>query len=209
MIGNDINGVRLVLSFDDCHPGNLEFGRKLADMGLVATFFLETMGEGAEEQAMGLNGMGHYIGCHTMHHPQDLKALSGPEIQAEIMASRTMIERWTESECLVLAYPRGRYNERVIEIAERCGIKEARTTKIHDLGPWEGLKMEMGTAVHAYSGRKEYGDRRWDMVARELWIKTQSNPNALTFHLWGHYKEMKQNGELGRLFGFLKEIMGV
>ena len=69
---------------------------------------------------------GHEIAVHTLSHPK-LTNLNEKTIYNEIYRDKCNIEDWFGVEVVGMAYPFGDYDDKVVEIAKRCGIKYART----------------------------------------------------------------------------------
>ncbi len=84
------NNVKLILSFDDLNPHNVELAQVLKDLGFNATFFLETKGGTTEIRA--LHELGFEIGGHTFSHPGDLKAMSVEEARGEIEVGNAVFD---------------------------------------------------------------------------------------------------------------------
>lgn len=190
MIGKAIsNNVQLVLSFDDYHPANIRLAELLKKYDLPATFFIETLTPGAEQQIKQLSKMGFEIGSHTMGHPPDIKQLSAEALRAELETSKLQIEGWTKKECRVFAYPRGRFNDDVVKAVERAGYTEARTTHVLKTAVEDPLRMP--TTIHIFNGRKEYDGRPW-MVMADFYLDYVKRTGGI-FHLWGHAFELERD----------------
>lgn len=192
----------LILSFDDYHPSNVRIAEAMNRLGLVATFFIETLPAGAMGQIEELHAMGHEIGSHTLHHPPDIKQLSSEQIVSEVTVSKHMIEDVTGKPCETIAYPRGRFNDDVIEIVKRAGYLEARTTHVLKTSTEDPFRTP--TTIHAFDGRKEYGGRTWEVMAR-FYLDHVIRKGGF-FHLWGHAFEFERDGTLPKLEAFLKTI---
>lgn len=204
MTGKKINEkAELVISFDDYHPLNIRLAEMLKTRDLPGIFFIETLKKEAKEQIARIHEMGFKIGCHTLSHVQDLKALNVEECRAEMQIAKRQIEDITGEPCETLAYPRGRFNDQVIEIAKNSGFKEARTTHVLKTEPTQD-SFRTPTTIHIYSGRKEYGGRNWIQMA-EFYLDHVLRKGGI-FHLWGHAEEIDRNGEWVRLDHFLKEL---
>lgn len=84
-----------------------------------------------------LNDAGIEFGSHTKTHP-DLAKLSRAEAEAEIVASKQTIEDALGRETMTFAYPFGRYNEFVKNIAASnfgasCSVRLGKVTTRSDL----------------------------------------------------------------------------
>lgn len=193
----------VMFSFDDYHALNLRVADILEKYKLTGTFFLETATPESKDQAIELWKRGHIIGSHTLTHPSDMKAINLEEARTEVEASKRMIEDWTGDECLDFCYPRGRFNDDVVELVKRAGYKYARTTHV--------LKTETGdnpfkipTTIHVYDGREEYKGRRWDDMANFIFDDVQKHGGY--FHLWGHAREIDRDHQWERLETMIQRI---
>jgi len=194
----------VAISFDDYHPLNTKIADLLEQYGLKATFYIETATPEARSQIAELSSRGHEIGCHTIHHPSDMKALHHVEVVSEVEGAKSMIEGITGKPCTTFAYPRGRFNDDVVEIVRRAGFTHARTTHVLKT-EWDD-PLRMPTTVHLYDGRKEYNERDWSSLSRfymEHVIK-----NGGTFSVWGHASEIERDRmweRLDYLLAFIKK----
>ena len=68
------------------------------------------------------------ISNHTVSH-RLLDELDEQQIQQEIATSKEQIEQVTGNECRGLAYPGGVYTPEVVDIARKCGVEYAVTTR--------------------------------------------------------------------------------
>ena len=68
------------------------------------------------------------IGSHTVRHP-NLTLLNDDELKRELRDSRDAIASLTEKEDLILAYPNGRFDERVEQAARDAGYVAALTMR--------------------------------------------------------------------------------
>ena len=75
---------------------------------------------------------GHEVAVHSLTHPF-LEKLDEERIYKEIYEDKCNLEDWYGEEVVGMAYPYGTYDERVLEILKRCGIRYARTTKDTDV----------------------------------------------------------------------------
>jgi peptidoglycan/xylan/chitin deacetylase (PgdA/CDA1 family) len=70
--------------------------------------------------------LGFTLGSHTLNHP-DLTYLPPARLKEELSGSKKVLEDAFCQEIRYLAYPFGRYNERVKEAARECGYRAAFT----------------------------------------------------------------------------------
>lgn len=74
------------------------------------------------------------IGAHTLSHPE-LPTLGNAALDDEIRGSRRLIEEQLGSAIQGFCYPRGRYDERVVEAVRRAGFAWACSTRPGSLSP--------------------------------------------------------------------------
>lgn len=202
MLSNKIGSTDLIISIDDYDQDNTQIARELEKLGLYATFFIETLTQGARQQIEELSARGHEIGSHTLSHPSDLKAIPIEEARSEIEASKRQIEVWTGKECKAFCYPRGRYNPEVIELVKAAGYTEARTTIV--LKTTNENPYRLDTTIHVSDTRTEYKGRPWEIMADFYWAHVKKHGGY--FHIWGHAKEMIRQGQLQNFINFLRKI---
>lgn len=204
MKGIKINKAELIVSIDDYDPLNMRLADLFGRLKIPAIFFIETIRREARDQIRQLHELGFEIGNHTLHHVPDLKALNVEECRAELQISKQQIEDITGKDCEVIAWPRGRFNDQVIEIAEKAGFKEARTTHV--------LRTEAAsdpfrtpTTIHMYDGRKEYAGRPWLTMADFYWDDVSRRGGI--FHIWGHAEEIDRFNQWQMVENFFKKII--
>lgn len=194
---------KVCLSFDDYDPLNEKVDEILHRQGIEATFFIPTGEHRARQQIQQLFERGHEIGGHTINHPADLKRLLHVEAVGEIDGGRRMIEAITKRPCTAFAYPRGRFNEDVVEIVRRSGFTEARTT--HVLKTRSDDPFRTPTTLQIFEGRKEYQGRGIMDLAK--FYLDDVVKNGGTFHAWGHAGEIDRDG-LWNTLGELVVLLG-
>lgn len=190
------------ISFDDYHPMNFQIAEMLNTHGLKATFYIDTQHPDSRDQIKKISEMGHEIGGHTIHHPQDLKAIPSIEVVGEVEGCKKMIESITKKTCTSFAYPRGRYNKEVADIVKRAGFLEARTTKVLKTSFED--PYEKPTTVHLYDGRVEYNGKDWTEIANLFLDEVKKNGGI--FSVWGHAFELVRDDTWNRLDELLQVI---
>ena len=189
----------LVVSLDDYRPGNRRIAEGLAALRVPATFFIETLTREARDQVKALHEMGFEIGSHTMTHPADIKLLNAEELRGELETSKRIIEDLTGEECVAFAFPRGRFNDDVVDAVRAAGYREARTTHVGKTVIPDPLRMP--TTIHVYDGRKEYGGRTWRAMA-DFYLSDVMTRGGV-FHIWGHARELERDLQLQPFLDFL------
>lgn len=118
----------IITSVDDTSRHNIRLARILNELGLKATFFLNTGGIGREMTPGDVKQLSEWneIGAHGVSH-KSLTNLSKSEISYEIIASKNYLEKLTRKSITSFAYPYGFYNKTVINILQECGFQCGRT----------------------------------------------------------------------------------
>lgn len=142
------------------------------------------------------------IGGHTVNHPQDLKLLEPEFVEFEVVHSKGLLESVIDKEITKFCYPRGRYDDFIVEKVKEAGWKEARTTEV--------LKTDEGddpfrkpTTIHVFS-RKEYNGEDWFDLAVRLFEGARKRNGY--FHIWGHSIELQKNNEWDKLDKFFEYV---
>lgn len=122
---------------------------------------------------------GHEIAVHTLTHP-NLLELSDEEVRREISEDKKTLESLFGYEICGMAYPYGTFDDRVISIAQKCGIKFSRTVMdAADFTPQEKL-MELRATCHHKNPRV--------MEMLDEFLAYEGDVPAM-FCLWGHSYE--------------------
>ena len=194
--------MKIIISIDDGKLLDLKVARLLEKYNLRGLFFIPNYCELDSEQIKRIADR-HEIGGHTQTHPMDLKLLTNPQLESEIVASRGLLQKNTGQEINAFCYPRGRYNDHVIKYVKKAGYKWARTTNILNIE--EPKKpFESDTSIHWLPFRTEYnttylkkGEHVWidlvDIARRQLALASEL-PNGY-FSLWLHSNEIEKHGQ--------------
>ncbi len=196
--------MKFITSWDDGHVDDLHLARILKKYGVDAIFYIPstTLLSVDEIRSIAKN---FEIGGHTVNHPSDLKMVEQLTREREIKNNRKWLQEITGQEVKSFCYPRGRYNQEVIDAVKDAGFTEARTTQVMNIvEPDELEKYQIKTSVHVYPTRKEYKGRPWFEVAEELYNQAEKNNGY--FHMWGHSWELGKFGLWGELDTFLKFV---
>ncbi len=128
---------------------------------------------------------GHEVAIHALTHPF-LEQLDSCEVIYEITEDRKNIENQYGVIAKGMAYPFGTYNDRVVDILEKCQIAYARTTKAtYQFGFPENWLLLHPTCHHDYENLDE--------LIKNFVETTNRWGNAEMFYLWGHSYEFDQN----------------
>lgn len=124
---------------------------------------------------------GHEVAVHALTHPF-LEKLDTAEIIYEITEDRKSIENHYGKITRGMAYPFGTYNEKVIDVLEKCHIAYARTVQstYQFIFPENWLTLHP-TCHHNYENLEE-------LIKKFIEIPNRfGNPEM--FYLWGHSYE--------------------
>ena len=113
-----------------------------------------------QEQITAMQGMDFTFHSHTRLHP-DLTTLSDDELATELKLSRVELEELLGKKVGCLAYPYGRYDERVLDAAKAAGYRVAFSTQPgfnrRDIDHYRIRRLEVfGTDTPAMLARKVF-----------------------------------------------------
>lgn len=188
-------------SWDDMTQGDLEIARLLKSYTLPGIFYVPIDRELDWHKVKEI-GKDFEIGSHTITHPADIKLLDDEHLDLEIDKSKKMLEAVFDRPITSFCYPRGRFDDRVIERVKEAGYKEARTTEVlRTDNNWDPFKKP--TTIHVFD-RKEYVGDSWSLWAYRLFDEVLAEDGY--FHLWGHAWEVNKYGEWEALEAFFKYV---
>jgi peptidoglycan-N-acetylglucosamine deacetylase len=127
------------------------------------------------------------VGGHTVTHPTDLKLLSSLDLLDEIEGNKFWLENIIHRPIEWFCYPKGHYNDRVIEVVKRAGFKFARTVVL-GYTDFNTDVFRIHTTVQAYPGKEAYQGKHWVEYAKEKFLEAKLKDGY--FHLWGHSWEL-------------------
>lgn len=129
--GKKIPERSVIITFDDGWKSQYEHAIPvLKKYHFKATFFIIVNYVGSSafmswDQLKELIGQGMEIGSHTLSHP-NLKTISEGKMNQEVASSKAILEKKLKTKIIVLAYPYGAYDSRVIKAVKRAGYALAR-----------------------------------------------------------------------------------
>lgn len=205
----------LTLSYDDGVCQDVRLMKILDTYGIKCTFNINS-GWYAREEAvrekfsgrMKLSeakevyiGSGHEVAIHGYDH-LFMEKLSEDEIITEVIDDRRDIEKQYGMLARGMAYPFGRYNDRVIEMLKKCGICYARTTKnTSSFALPEDWLAWHPTCHHKHPNLMELAQKFADAKSRyvgENWM----------FYVWGHAFEFDDQNNWEVIEKFAEYIGG-
>lgn len=199
------------ISVDDGHVLDAKVASMLNDHGLRGTFYIPYLSAEISSEQILLIAENHDIGGHTMTHPSDLKQLSDDDLRFEVETCRQSLQDFTGQPINSFCYPRGRYDERVIQAVMDAGYTNARTTKIGHTKleyPTSASLYERYTTVHLYQ-RPEYDDIPVGEYAQQKLSEAISNGEGGYFHLWMHSWEVERDNHWQLLDNLLTSLEGM
>lgn len=126
-----ITAPSICITFDDGYQSILYVQKLLKKFSITPTVFVLTDPENVnrselenelqlltEKEIKELQKAGWEIGSHTATHP-NLKTLNKMQLKKEITTSKNAIEKITGVECQYIAYPKGKYSNKALEIVEK------------------------------------------------------------------------------------------
>lgn len=168
----------LIMSYDDGSEHDRRLVAILNEHGLRATFNLNSARLGgphhiSKGEVQGLY-QGHEVATHGVNH-LDLTGLTDEQIDREVADDQKALEDLTGAPVRGLAYPYGRYDERVISRLSALDLAYARTIHVSGGFGLPGQPLALGTSCH-HNQALELG---------ESFLKHDAAEMAL-FYVWGH-----------------------
>jgi len=145
------------------------------------------------------------IGAHGVDHL--LLTRIDPALQdKEIFDSRRMLQEMFEQPINSFCYPRGYYDQSIVEKVKAAGYKSARTVKVGNIYKDEN-PYEKVTTAHIGFDRAEYGVD-WLTYAEAKLARglEQADSNIVRLHFWLHGEEVFRRGQWDRALGFIKLV---
>ena len=187
---------------------DLYIGRLLKKHGFRGMFYIPTLRhpiDGLDEDEIKTLAKDHDIGFHSYSHPSDLK--DSKDIEMEVTKGKDKLEKLIGRKITSFCYPKGRYNEEVIEALKRHGYTEGRTV---DVGKIENCfePFRKPTTMHFRPDKKEWNGFEWLPMAKNLFLEAQMLEERGYFHAWGHASELNKFRiwrEFDELLAFMEE----
>ena len=119
----------LKLSFDDGREDDIRLAELIKEYNLqkYTTFYIPTNCEIDTDQIKQLDKEGFMIGGHTINHPELTKIILGGA-EYEISQNKILLENLIGHKITSFCYPRGRYDNDIINLVQDAGYYDARTS---------------------------------------------------------------------------------
>lgn len=141
---------------------------------------------------------GHEIAVHTLTH-LNLTELNDEAVRQEILADKENLERIFSTKICGMAYPYGAFDERIIRIAENCGIEYSRTTiDAPDFALQRELMKFKATCHHK-------NPKLWELLDEFL---SYDGVEPAIFCLWGHSYEFDADNNWELIEEFCRRVSG-
>ena len=229
------NRLIVMTSWDDGDGKDIKLAEILRNAQLAATFYVPIFGQDGKrtllpEDLRALVSEGFEVGAHTMTHPV-LSDLHGQRLWFEVSDCKQVLEQILGQEVQMFCYPRGRYNQEVLEMVRKAGYRGARTTRM--LCRQNSFRtFEMPTTLQAYRHNsftyyKNLGKRRdlsglyqyvFELRRLRSWVELgktlfdQALEEGGIWHLYGHSWEIEKFGlwdELQEVLDYVRNRPGV
>lgn len=208
------NGKKKALTFS--YDDGIEMDKKLVEIfnnyGMKCTFNLNSgimtpenrwVKNGVEIRRMLPDGMpelykGHEIAVHCTTHA-DLTELDNDGVRREIADDKKALEELFGCDIKCMAYPYGRFDDRIVKIVDECGIKLSRTCEdTHCFTIPSDLLRFGATCHHDYIGL-------WALLDRFL---AYDGDEPIAFCVWGHSYEFAAYDNWNRIERFCELASG-
>lgn len=205
----------LTLSYDDGVEQDIKLIEIMNKHGLKGTFNLNS-GIFAKEGTVWEKGTihrrmtqkaceklykdsGHEVAVHALTHPH-LEWLSSSAVAYEAVADKRNLEQIFGDIIIGMAYPFGTYNDEVVDVLKKCGIKYSRTVKSTERFdiPTDWLRMP-ATCHHNNPKLMQLADR---------FINETPNNETWLFYLWGHSYEFESDDNWNVIEKFAEKVGG-
>jgi peptidoglycan-N-acetylglucosamine deacetylase len=210
-------------SWDDGHQLDTKMAALLADHGCRGTFYVSPRsheippGLRISDSSLRDLSAAFEVGCHTLTHPH-LSRIPAAEAGREIDDGKRALEDVLGRAVTSFCYPYGDYDRRHVDMVRAAGFRVGRTTRRFSVAvPAEPLEMPTTTHAARYKADILQAPRRagslaaafrtwrhWDLLARRVFEEAYAHGGVI--HIWGHSREIQQNGDWRRLGSLLDEL---
>lgn len=197
--------VTIETSWDDGYIDDLKIATLLLAYKLPGTFYIPSIIRELTDYNIKMLSEDFEIGGHTETH-RILREpyMTNEKARAEIFGCKEALENIIGKPVTSFCYPKGKYDQSVVDLVREAGFIEARTVDVLRTLSSLNKPFEKATTIHVFQ-RREYGVTHWIDVARDLFDLVMSEQtDADYFHIWGHSWEIERDHEWQNLESFFK-----
>lgn len=217
-----VKKIIVTTSWDDGHLLDGKLSSLLNDYGIKGTFYVAKKFVVTSENVLSLKTLdkNFEIGAHSLSHP-DLTNISIKDAFKEIIGSKKWLEKLLDHKIEMFAYPKGKYNDKIVEFVKQAGFLGARTLNFKTTFPKNSFMMGVGcqasngspllrlkASLKSQLSFKSVVD--WGTNAKMLFDHILENGGI--WHLWGHSWEINRNKEwkkLEEIFDYVSNMKNV
>lgn len=201
----------LTFSYDDGNQKDRNLVELFDKYGVKGTFNLnsEIFCENGAENNISRDEVkelykNHEVAVHTVTHPR-LELLTDSQITREVILDKENLEKYSDTLVRGMAYPFGTYNDRVVDILGKCGIKYSRTVEAHHSFKLPTDWLRMGTTCHHADDKiHELAEKFVAGAPSSEWFKYE----GWLFYIWGHSYEFRTEEDWIRMEGIVSMLSG-
>lgn len=213
-----MNDTIITTSWDDGHPLDLKVANLLSKHRLSGTFYMPLVNK--ENSLMSKEEMKSIskkfeVGGHTINHVS-LPEIPEENLELEISQGKEKMEEIC-GQIISFAYPKGQYNQNVIQVVKKSGFRGARTAKM--LHYRFTNSFEYHPTIHAVNrsvlskGKQTLTSvdkdlslylitsgiilKDWEIIAKKSLDFILEHGGI--WHMWGHSWEINNNNDWEKL----------
>ena len=141
----------------------------------------------------------HEIALHGFSHPF-LATLPPASITHEVLHDREELEELFGRIIRGMAYPKGSYDDQVVEILKNCGVAYARTVKSTEKFDLPSDWLRLPATCHHNNPRL--------MELAKKFVEMPIRFHSQMFYIWGHTYEFIQNDNWNVIEEFIEYMSG-
>lgn len=136
-------------SWDDGHRLDLKLSEMLLRHGIAGTFFIapKYLRNGITAADIKILSGDFEIGAHTVHHCL-LTEIPVEQANLEIKESKEELEGLVDHEIQGFCYPKGAFNDKIIDLVKAAGFTYARTIRSSMCRVFDPYKMGVNARAH-------------------------------------------------------------
>lgn len=193
-----------IITIDDGDKLDCLTAELLDSFDLKGLFFIPTNHTLSFDEIVKISKR-HEIGGHTVTH-RTLTTISNESIEFEVLSNIRYLEILTDKEITKFAYPKGWYDDRVIDIIKnKCRIDKAYTMKLGIVDQcYNNLSLPRTFHVRP---RPEYEENGIVLSAKKLYRLAENRRNGyfnVCLHSW-EVEKYRLWDDLKQILEFIKE----